>query len=159
MESADFWNNQKQAQKTVADLKALRARFEPLKSVIADFEDAKVAYEMGKEGDKDLLREADAKLYTLYGKPVENITGRMDKIELQSLLSGRYLKPPWLLPAAAALAGRPVDAVVAPASAPLRPSWRELGTPMPQYIVFSSSIGTQARSCTTRPSVPVGIIV
>jgi len=91
MEQADFWNNQKQAQATVAKLKALRAKFEPLKGVIADFEDAKVAYEMAKEsGDKELLKEADAQLFAIYGKPDLDITGRMDKIELQSLLAGKH---------------------------------------------------------------------
>jgi peptide chain release factor 2 len=90
MEQADFWNNQKQAQATVQELKALKAKIEPLKAVIADLEDAKIAYEMGKEGDKDLLKESDEKLYGLYGKPDQNITGRMDKIELQSLLSGKH---------------------------------------------------------------------
>ncbi len=92
MEQADFWNNQKVAQGVVQELKSLRAKFDPLKAVIADFEDAKVAYEMAKEmgGDKDLLKEADEKLFALYGKPDDNITGRMDKIELQSLLSGKH---------------------------------------------------------------------
>jgi peptide chain release factor 2 len=96
MEDADFWNNQKQAQGVVQELKGLKAKFEPLKAVIADFEDAKVAYEMAKEmgGDKDLLKEADDKLYALYGTPdskdAAGVTGRMDKIELQSLLSGKH---------------------------------------------------------------------
>ncbi len=91
MEQADFWNNQKQAQQVVSNLKSLRAKFEPLKAVIADFEDAKVAYEMAKEsGDKDLLKEADAQLFALAGKPDANIEGRMDKIEMQSLLAGKH---------------------------------------------------------------------
>ena len=91
MELADFWNNQKQAQKIVGDLKSLKAQIDPLKGVVADFEDAKLAYEMAKEiGDKDLLSEADEKLFAIYGKPDEDVAGRMDKIELQSLLSGKH---------------------------------------------------------------------
>jgi peptide chain release factor 2 len=91
MEQAEFWNNQRQAQKTVAELKGLRAQFDPLKAVIADFEDAKTGYEMAKEsGDNDLLREADEKLYSLYGKKKDDVVGRMDKVELQSLLSGKH---------------------------------------------------------------------
>jgi peptide chain release factor 2 len=95
MEQADFWNNQKQAQQTVADMKTLKAQVEPLKAAIADFEDAKLAYEMAKESDdKALLKEADDKLYSLYGTPdskdAAGVTGRMDKIELQSLLSGKH---------------------------------------------------------------------
>jgi peptide chain release factor 2 len=91
MEGADFWNNQSQAQKIVQELKGLKAQVDPLKSVIADFEDAKLAYEMAKaEGDKDLLAEADAKLYDIHGDPDAGVSGRMDKIELQSLLSGKH---------------------------------------------------------------------
>ena len=90
MELADFWNNQKQAQAVVQELKGLKAKFDPLKGVIADFEDARVAYDMAKESDdKDLLKEADAQLFSLYGKPDKDIPGRMDKIELQSLLAGK----------------------------------------------------------------------
>jgi peptide chain release factor 2 len=91
MEGADFWNNQTQAQKVVQELKGLKALFDPLKSVINDFEDAKLGYEMAKEtGDKDLLVEADEKFYSLYGYPEKGITGRMDKVEVQSLLSGKH---------------------------------------------------------------------
>ncbi|GMV24218.1 MAG: peptide chain release factor 2 [Phycisphaerae bacterium] len=48
-----------------------------------DFEDARLAYQMSKEaGDKDLLAEADQQLFEL--------TSRMGKVEMQSLLSGRH---------------------------------------------------------------------
>jgi peptide chain release factor 2 len=78
-----FWNNQDKARKTVAQLKALKAQVEPLRQVIAGFEDARTAYEMAREGDdRDLLAEADAALFTLRGK--------MDKVELQSLLAGKH---------------------------------------------------------------------
>lgn len=51
--------------------------------MVKDFEDAKLAYQMSKEvGDKDLLAEADAQLF--------NLQARMEKVELQSLLSGRH---------------------------------------------------------------------
>jgi peptide chain release factor 2 len=91
MEDADFWNNQKAAQKVVTELKGLKAKFEPLKAVVSDFEDAKLAYEMAKESDdKALMKEADDKLFDLYGKPDEDVSGRMDKIELQSLLAGKH---------------------------------------------------------------------
>lgn len=80
MASDTFWNNQTSAKKVVAESKLLKAQLEPLTKAIGDFDDAKVAYEMAKEsGDKDLLTEADAKLFSLQD--------RMAKIELQSLLS------------------------------------------------------------------------
>ncbi len=91
MESADFWNTQSQAQKIVQELKGLKAQVDPLKAVIVEFEDARLAYEMAKsEGDKDLLAEADQKLFEIYGDRENDVAGRMDKIELQSLLSGKH---------------------------------------------------------------------
>jgi len=97
MGETNFWDSPKQAQAVVAELKGLRARFDPLKQVVNDFEDAKLAYEMAREtGDKELMSEADEKLFALYGKPavgsnmVGVVEGRMDKIELRSLLSGKH---------------------------------------------------------------------
>jgi len=67
----------------VAQLKTLKAQVEPLRNVIAGFEDAKLGYEMSREaGDKELLAEADEQLFTLQNK--------MEKVELQSLLSGKH---------------------------------------------------------------------
>jgi peptide chain release factor 2 len=83
MASEGIWNNQDRAKKVVASVKALKAQIDPLGGVIKDFEDAKLAYEMAKEsGDKDLLKEADESLFRL--------GPRMEKVELQSLLSGKH---------------------------------------------------------------------
>jgi peptide chain release factor 2 len=83
MGAADFWNSQEQAKKVVAKVKPLKAQVESLRDVIARFEDAKLAYEMGKEsGDKGLIAEADEQLFKLQAK--------MGKVELQSLLAGRH---------------------------------------------------------------------
>ncbi len=83
MSSENFWNNQTAARKVVDESKLLKAQLEPLAGAMRDFEDAKTAYEMSREaGDKDLLAEADAALFKL----VE----RMDRIELQSLLSNPH---------------------------------------------------------------------
>lgn len=83
MGAADFWDHPEAARKTVAQLKAVKAQIEPLKGVIAYFEDAKAAYEMAREAsDKELLAEADEQLFKL--RP------RMEKVELQSLLSGKH---------------------------------------------------------------------
>lgn len=89
MEAADFWDRPAEARRIVDELKVLKAKTEPLRAVIADFEDAKVAYEMAKEsGDKDLLAEADQKLFEIAGN--DELPGRMHKVELQSLLAGRH---------------------------------------------------------------------
>lgn len=78
-----FWNDQEAAKKVVAELKLIKAQTDPLKKVIADFEDAKLAYEMAREsGDDGLLGEADESLFQLLG--------RMDQIETQSLLNGKH---------------------------------------------------------------------
>jgi peptide chain release factor 2 len=83
MGAPDFWNSQEQAQKTVSQVKSLKAQVEPLRDAITRFEDARLAYQMFKEsGDKELLGEADEQLFQL--QP------RMDKVELQSLLSGKH---------------------------------------------------------------------
>ena len=83
MGSESFWNAQDRARKVVASVKTLKAQIDPLTSVIKDFEDAKLAYQMGKEmSDKDLLAEADETLFKL--------GPRMEQVELRSLLSGKH---------------------------------------------------------------------
>jgi peptide chain release factor 2 len=83
MGETDFWDSPEKARKVVGELKALKAQVDPLQHVVAGFEDAKVAYEMSREaGDADLLREADEQLFRLQSK--------MEKVELQSLLSGKH---------------------------------------------------------------------
>jgi peptide chain release factor 2 len=79
-----FWDNPQAAQKVVTEVKRFKAHLEPLTSCMRDFENAQVAYQMSKEagGDKDLLAEADRVLFDL--------RGRMEKVELQSLLSGKH---------------------------------------------------------------------
>ncbi len=83
MEAPDFWDKPDAARKIVDEMKFLKAQVEPVVQVGKDFEDARLAYEMSKEaGDKDLLAEADEQLFTL--------VKRMEKIERQSLLSGKH---------------------------------------------------------------------
>ena len=79
----DFWDRPEAAKKIVGELKLIKAQIAPLDKVIEAFEEAKVAYEMAREGnDKELLAEADQALHELVEK--------MDKVELQSLLSGKH---------------------------------------------------------------------
>ena len=78
-----FWDDQGRARKIVGSVKSLKAMLDPLTGVIRDFEDAKLAYQMSREAnDKELLAEADAQLFAL--------VKRMEKVELQSLLSGKH---------------------------------------------------------------------
>jgi len=83
MNAADLWSNPKEAQKIIESMKVVRAQIEPLESAMKSFEDAKLGYEMAREaGDKELLAEADEQLFQLQES--------MDKIEAQSLLSGKH---------------------------------------------------------------------
>ncbi len=83
MSSDAFWNAPDRAQKVVANVRTLKSQVDALTSVIKDFSDAKVAYDMAKEtGDKDFLAEADEQLFGLQS--------RMESVELRSLLSGPH---------------------------------------------------------------------
>lgn len=83
MGAEGFWDNQDKAKIVVSQVKALKAQVEPLRAVISQFDDARTAYEMAREADdKELLKEADDLLFRLQGK--------MAKVELQSLLSGKH---------------------------------------------------------------------
>jgi peptide chain release factor 2 len=83
MGAEGFWDNQKKAQEVVSELKGVKAQVDGLTALIADFEEARLAYEMAKESsDKDLLAEADESLFNLHP--------RLERIEMQSLLSGKH---------------------------------------------------------------------
>ena len=83
MNGADFWNDQKAAQTVISEYKLLKAQTEGLEAIIAGFEDATVGYELAKEAnDEDLLEEVDQSLHDL--------TQKMERVELQSLLSGQH---------------------------------------------------------------------
>ncbi len=83
MGETDFWDSPEKAKEIVGQLKVIKAQVGPLRQVVGEFEDAKLAYEMSRESsDNDLLEEADAAL--------AGLLRRMDKIELQSLLGGKH---------------------------------------------------------------------
>ena len=83
MESAEFWNEPRSAQKVIDELKVIRAQIEPLEAAMKAYEDAEVGYQMAKEaGDADLLVEVDAGIHQL----VQD----MEKVETQSLLCGKH---------------------------------------------------------------------
>ena len=83
MESPEFWGDQRSAQKTIDQLKIVRAQIEPLEVVMRKFEDATVGYEMAKEGnDAELLAEVD--------ESIHQMVADMEKVEAQSLLSEKH---------------------------------------------------------------------
>lgn len=83
MNSADFWNSPESAQKVISRFKLLKTQVEPLEKAIKNHEDAVVGLELAREEkDQELLEETDNQLYSLLKD--------MDKVELQSLLSGKH---------------------------------------------------------------------
>ena len=83
MESPDFWGDQRGAQRVIDELKVVRAQIEPLEEAMKAFEDAKVGYEMAKEAnDSELLAEVD--------EGIHRLVGQMERVEAQSLLSGKH---------------------------------------------------------------------
>ena len=83
MNGAAFWEDQEAAQKTITEFKLLKAQTDGLASVIEDFENATLGYQLAREEkDEELLIEADEQLFQL--------DARMEKVELQSLLSGPH---------------------------------------------------------------------
>ena len=83
MNAADFWNDQEAAQKTISEYKLLKAQTEGLEQAIASFDDACIGYELAREAnDAELLEEADQNLFDLQKQ--------MERVEFQSLLSGRH---------------------------------------------------------------------
>lgn len=83
MNEASFWDTPSAAQRVVGELKTIKTQIEPVLRASSELEEAVLAYEMAKESaDKELLAEADERLFGL--------AGRMEKIELQSLLAGPH---------------------------------------------------------------------
>mgnify|MGYP001796125615 CR=1 FL=1 len=83
MGSEGFWDDQDAAQKIVGELKTIKAQILPLTEASESLEEAKLAYEMSREeDDQELLVEADDALHALQIK--------MERVELQSLLSGKH---------------------------------------------------------------------
>jgi peptide chain release factor 2 len=83
MNAAEFWNSQEQAQKTISRFKGLKAQTGGLGAAIAELDDIAVGYELAKEAnDTELLAEVDQQIFDLIRT--------MERVELQSLLSGKH---------------------------------------------------------------------
>ncbi len=77
-----FWDNQETAQGVVTEVKALKIQIEPIDSMFAGLDDAKTMLALATEaGDDASMQEADQML--------ADLETRGEKIELQSLLSGK----------------------------------------------------------------------
>ena len=89
MNSADFWNDQESAHKTIGKYKLLKAQTDGLASVIDAFDNANIAYELAREdNDQELLTEADEQRF--------GIEKKMEQVVILSLLSAALMAKPIL---------------------------------------------------------------
>ncbi len=80
MGSADFWNNQENAQGIVQEVKALKVWVEPFEALVARVQSARELHELLElESDSEMEREVDAE--------IERIKGELEEFRLRSLLS------------------------------------------------------------------------
>ena len=83
MGAIGFWGDAEKANKTVAELKTIKARITPIEQVAGWVEDAVLLWEMAQEADdSDSRQEVDAQ--------IEKLTADVDRIETMSLLSSKY---------------------------------------------------------------------
>ncbi|MBN2445535.1 MAG: peptide chain release factor 2 [Phycisphaerae bacterium] len=81
MERPGFWDQPEAAQKTVEEMKALRAQVEPMRDLLRRVEDAEVLLELAAEESGG---GADAEIQT----ELETLTQKTEHVELLTLLSG-----------------------------------------------------------------------
>ncbi len=81
MERPDFWDNQESAQRTVAEMKALRALVDPVQSLLQGVEDVAVLLELATE-------QEDAESQSEVQSELKALSGKTDQVELLTLLSG-----------------------------------------------------------------------
>ena len=66
MGEAGFWDDQKGAQKAIAELKTLRAIIDPVIDIEKGLQDVQVGLDLARESnDGDLLKETDESLHSL----------------------------------------------------------------------------------------------
>lgn len=76
-----FWDNQDEAQATIAELKSLNALVKPIAEMVSAADDLNVMLEMAEE-DPQMAAEVPAELVRL--------EGRLDDLELKALLDGPH---------------------------------------------------------------------
>jgi peptide chain release factor 2 len=81
MGQPDFWNNQEQAQATVAEFKALNAIIKPIAEMVSADGDLAVMLEMAEE-DPQMAAEVPAEL--------ERLESKLAELELKALLDGPH---------------------------------------------------------------------
>ncbi len=83
LNAPDFWSDPESANKVVTKMKGISRIIEPVDELRSRIEDAALLWEMAEEaGDADSKREVDAQL--------DPMRKQLDKLEVTSLLSGKY---------------------------------------------------------------------
>lgn len=78
-----FWDNAESAQKTVSQLKSLKAVVAPVTQLLGSVEDVQTLYELAVEaGSDEAFGEVD--------QEAGNLVGQLDRLELRTLLSGPH---------------------------------------------------------------------
>lgn len=81
MAAPNFWDNPESARETVQKLKTLKATIDPLRALIAQSEELEAMVALLAESD-------DAEVRGELERGIEDLTARLEKVELLTLLSG-----------------------------------------------------------------------
>nr|WP_330382056.1 peptide chain release factor 2 [Thermotalea metallivorans] len=79
----DFWNDPQEAQKVLQQLKNKKDKYEKYRELHQHWEDLKILLDMAME-------EEDASMEGEIRKGVERLQGEIDKMKVETLLSGQY---------------------------------------------------------------------
>ncbi len=80
-QASDFWNDSARAEKVMNEIKALKARYEPWKSLVAEIDDVEVLYQLASaENDESHAGEIETTL--------KELQKRFEKQNLVELMSG-----------------------------------------------------------------------
>lgn len=83
MGAPGFWDNPVEAGKVVQELKTIRAQVEPVNQLSQEISDAVLLWQMAEEADdQDSRAEVDAQ--------IDRLRAELDRVEMLSLLSGKY---------------------------------------------------------------------
>lgn len=85
MSAPGFWDNKEVAQETMSEVSRLKSAISPIRDLTTRIADLEVLEEMARE-------EADANSVSEVVAEVEAITSELDRLELQTMLSGTYDK-------------------------------------------------------------------
>lgn len=78
--SEGFWDDQKKAEKTMAELRSLRNRIDPWENLLNEVKDLQALFELAEEA-------AENSMIPEIKKTLENVTATLDKLNLRNMMS------------------------------------------------------------------------